>query len=229
MLRPQKKISKREMKEDRLVTTYFEAQSWFELHRKRVSTVFFSVLVAGIAVWFYFNNLSTQNLAATSDLGKIMRYYDGGMYEVAINGSPQENVRGLQQIVDEYGGTRAGKLAAFYLGNAYFALQNHEKALAAYEEAGADDDAIQAAILAGKGACYEAMGRYADAGDLFEKAAQEDDRKFHSAEHLYHAGQNYLLSGNAEKAGNVLRKLKSGFPDSPYAREADRLLVRVPS
>lgn len=229
MLKPKKKISKRQMKEDKLVTTYFAAQSWFDTNRKRVSSVFFTVLVAGIAVWFYYNNLSSQNVAATADLGKIIRYYDAGNFQVAINGSPQENMRGLQQIVDEYGGTASGEFATLYLANAYFFLGNYEKALQYYEDADLDDSGLNAAVKAGIAACYEAKGNYADAAGYFEQAAQMDSRKLHTAERLFHAGNNYLLAGNQNKADEVLRKLKANFPTSQYAREADRLLIRIAS
>jgi len=229
MLKPKKKISKREMKEDKLVTTYFEAQSWFEANRKRVSSVFFTILVIGIAGWFYYNNRSTQNLAATADLGKIIRYYDAGNFETAINGSPQENIRGLQQIVDEYGGTESGEFATLYLANAYFSLGNYEKALQYYEDADISDGGLNAAVKAGIAACHEARGNHAEAAAYFEQAAQEDEQKLHAAEHLFHAGTNYILAGNKDKADEILKKLKANFPASPYAREADRLLVRIVS
>ncbi|MEX2115489.1 MAG: tetratricopeptide repeat protein [Bacteroidota bacterium] len=227
MLKPKKKISKREIKEDKLVTTYFQAQSWFEGHRKRLSSVFVTVLIVGIAGWFYYNNRATQNLAATADLGKIIRYYDAGNFEIAINGSPQENMRGLQQIVDEYSGTESGEYATFYLANAYFSVGNYEKALQYYEDADVVDNGLKAAVKAGIAACHEARGNHAEAAAYFEKAAQEDDRKLHTAEHLFHAGNNYILAGNREKADETLKKLKTNFPTSPYAREADRLLVRT--
>ncbi len=229
MLKPKKKISKREMKEDKLVTTYFEAQSWFEANRKRLSSAFFTVLIIGVAGWFYYNNRAAHNLAATADLGKIIRYYDAGNFEIAINGSPQENIRGLQQIVDEYSGTKSGEFATFYLANANFFLGNYEKALQYYEEVDISDGALNAAVKAGIGACHEARGNHAEAAAYFEKAAQEDDRKLHTAEHLFHAGYNYLLAGNTDKADETLKRLKKNFPNSPYAREADRLLVRIVS
>jgi tetratricopeptide (TPR) repeat protein len=228
MLKPKKRITKKEIKEDRLVTTYFEAQSWFEQNRKRVSSIFFGVLLAGIAAWFYFNNVAGQNRSATADLGKIIRYYDDGRYQLAISGSPQQNLRGLQQIVDEFGGTEAGERATFYLANSYFGLGNYEKALQYYQETSLKDNSLMAAVTAGIGACYEAKGNHQEAAGYFEKAASDDALAYHSAENLYRAGRNYLLAGNPERAGEILRKLKTSYPSSAYAREADRLLVLVP-
>ncbi|MBI4419038.1 MAG: tetratricopeptide repeat protein [Ignavibacteriales bacterium] len=229
MLKPKKKISKREIKEDRLVTTYFEAQSWFEVNRKRLGTIFTGVLIAAVAVWFYYNNLSTQNRAATADLGNILRYYDQAQYETAINGSPRENLRGLKQIVDEYGGTSSGKLAAFYLGNSYFALREYEKALEYYKEARVSDPSIMASVTAGIAACHETQANYVEAARTFERAAKDDEMKLHSAEYLYRAAQNYMMAGEPKKAEDILKSLKANYSQSPYAREADRLLVRASS
>jgi len=227
MLKPKKRITKREMKEDRLVTTYFEAQSWFEENKKRISSIFFTLVLVGVAAWFYYNNLATQNVAAAADLGKIIRFFDEGRYQVAINGLPEQNLRGLQQIVDEYSGTEAGERATFYLANSYYAIGNYEKALQYYEEADMGDNSLMAAVIAGIGACHEVMGNHEKAAQQFERAASEDALQYHSAENLYRAGQNYLLAGNKEKAEEILKKLKANHPSSQYSREADRLLVRV--
>lgn len=229
MLKPKKKITKREIKEDTLVTTYFEAQTWFEANRKRLSTVFTAVLVAGVAVWFYWNNLTAQNQAATADLGKILRYYDQGAYETAINGSPRENIRGLRQIVDEYGGTTSGDLAAFYLANSYFARGDYARALEYYEQADVSDPSIEASVTAGIAACLEAEGKHLEAAQAYEKAARNERLKVLAPEYLSRAGHCYLQAGEKEKAAEVLRTLKTSHPTSPFAREADRLLVRATS
>lgn len=229
MLKPKKKITKKEIKEDTLVTTYFQAQSWFEANRKRVSTAFTVLVVAAVAVWFYWNNHTAQNQAATSDLGKILRYYDQGNYELAINGSPRENIRGLRQIVDEYGGTASGDLAAFYLANSYDALGDHTKALEYYRQADVSDPSVEASVTAGIAACLETQGQYLEAARAFEKAARNDQLKVLAPEYLSRAGSCYLQAGEKEKAAEVLKTLKTAHPTSPFAREADRLLVRATS
>jgi len=223
MLKPKKRLSRREVQEDKLVTTYFEVQNWFGLNRKRMGSVLFGVAIAVAAVWFYYNNLNNQNLSATADLGKVMKYYDEGRYEVAINGAPQANVRGLQQIVDDYGSTRAGEISKLYLGNSYFALRNYDKALQYYGDADIADGSLQASALAGIAACYEAMGNHSEAAKQFEKAANKDSENYHTAENLYHAAKNYILADNKEKASQLLKRLAQDFPTSTYTRESERL------
>ncbi|MBI2619572.1 MAG: tetratricopeptide repeat protein [Ignavibacteriales bacterium] len=229
MLKPKKRLSKKEIKKDKLVTTYFEMQNWFEANRKRLGSISFGALIAVAAVWFYFNNLSSQNLNATADLGKVMSYYDEGRYEPAINGVPQANIRGLQQIVDDYGSTRTGEIAKLYLANCYFAQGNYEKALVYYRDADIADHSLDAAASAGTAACYEAMGNHAEAARYFEEAAKKDTRNYHSAENLYHAAKNHVLAGNKEKVSELLKRLAKDHPTSPYTRESERLKASIVS
>ena len=229
MLKPKKKISKREIKEDKLVTTYFEAQSWFELNKKRISTVATILAVVVAAIWIYYNNRATGDLNATTDLGKVMRYYDQGQYQIAINGAPQENIRGLEQIVSDYGSTPTGQIARLYLANCYFSLSQYDKALELYRDTDVSDKGLMASVYAGIAACEVEKGNIAEGARMFEKAAGTDSGEMNTAEYLYRAAGSYLQAGEKEKASELLERLKKDFPQSTYAREADRLVAQVRS
>lgn len=229
MLKPKKKVSKREIKEDKLVTTYFEAQSWFEENKKRLSTLATILLVVVAATWIYFNDKATSDANAAADLGKVIRFYDEGQYQAAISGSPQENVRGLEQIVNDYGSTPSGELARLYLGNCYFSLAQYDKALEIYRETDISDKALMASVYAGIAACESQSGNDAEGARYYEKAASTDAQNFHTAEYLYRAAGSYLKAGDKEKAADLLERLKKDFPQSTYTREADRLSALVNS
>lgn len=227
MLKPQKKISKREMKQDPLITWYFEAQKWFESRKKLLSYVGFGVIALVAAGWIYTNNRTQAEQNASTALGKVLRYYDLGQYELAINGIPQENVRGLQSIVDEYDGTASGEQAQFYLANAYYNQQQYDKALENFSGADLDDPKVVASVGAGEGACHEALGQFAEAGASFERAAGAASDQLLTPEYLYHAARNFIKSGDRVRAESLLTKLKKEHPTSVYAREVDKLLAQV--
>ncbi|HLA69496.1 MAG TPA: tetratricopeptide repeat protein [Bacteroidota bacterium] len=229
MLKPKKKISKREIKEDKLVTTYFEAQSWFEQNRKRLGTLATILVVVVAATWIYFNDRASSSLNATTDLGKVMRFYDQGQYQTAINGSPQENVRGLEQIVNDYGSTASGEIARLYLGNCYFSLAQYDRALELYRDTDIGEKSLMASVYAGIAACEAEKGNVAESARFYEKAASTDTQNLHTAEYLYRAAGNYVQAGEKEKASDLLERLKKDFPQSTYAREADRLSAQVRS
>jgi tetratricopeptide (TPR) repeat protein len=229
MLKPQKKISKKEIKEDRLVTSYYQATTWYEGNKKTVNGILTGVVVLAIIVVAYLNNVNSNNLKATSELGKITSYYDQGRYDVAINGNLQENVRGLQAIVDDYGSTNAGELATFYLANAYFAQANYEKSLQYYLDVDVSDELISTSAIAGAAACYEAMGNFEKAAATYEKAAMKSAKDVNAADNMFQAAKNYLAVGNKEKAAELFRKVKKDHQTAAIARDIDRWIAEASS
>jgi TolA-binding protein len=227
MLKPKKKISKKEIKEDRLVTSYFEATTWYQNNKKIVNGVLTGVVVLAIVIVAYMNNVNSNNQKAIAELGKIINYYDQGKYDLAINGNLQDNVRGLQSIVDDYGSTKAGELARFYLANAYFGQGNYDKALKNYLDVDVKDDMITASAISGAAACYEAKGDHEKAASSYEKAAFKSTKDVNAPENMFHAAQNYLLAGNKEKAAELFRKVKKDYPTSGVAREIDRWIAEA--
>ncbi len=225
MLNPQKKVTRKEIKEDKLVTTYFEARVWMEQNQKLLSYVAVGIVVLVAAVFIYLNKRSEDNQKATTELAKVFGYYDQGKYEAAINGVPQEGTHGLQFIVDEYGSTRSGNIAALYLADSYFALGQYEKALGYYKKVDVDDRMVSASALAGAGACYEALKQYADAAAYYERAASKNMTAGLAPNYLRLAAESYAAAGQKEKAIELLKTLKKEFPSTQEAREADRFIA----
>lgn len=227
MLKPQKRIPKREMRQDPLITWYAEAQMWFESRKKLLSYIGLGVVVLVAGGWIYFNNRTQAEQNASTGLGKVLRYYDLGQYELAVNGIPQENIRGLQSIVDEYDGTPSGEQAQFYLANAYYNQQQYDKALENFAGTDLDDPMIAASVRAGQGACQEALGRFAEAGSSFAEASGAASDEILAPEYLFHAARNFIKSGDRARAESLLTKLKKDHPTSVYTREVDKLLAEL--
>ena len=228
MLRAKKKISQRVIKEDALVTTYFKAKVWYDENKKRVSTVAGIVAVLAVALWFYSNNMRANDDRATSELAKVYSFYDNGQYQIAINGVPEKNVTGLQSIVDNYGSTKAGNIAKFYLANAYYNSQNYDKALQYFNDFGGSSNAlIENSAIAGIGACYEAKGDFKKAAENYEKAALKNNDDPNAADNLVNAARNFGKSGDKDRAVELLKKVKKDYPTSTAAREVDRYIAEV--
>jgi tetratricopeptide (TPR) repeat protein len=225
MLKPQKKISKREIKEDKLVTKYFEARQWIDGNTKILSYI--GIGIAGLAVigFLWSKSRADSNEKATAMLAKLTPYYDEGRYDLAINGVPQEGTQGLQAVVDEHGSTPAGEIAKLYLANSFFVLKNYDKALSTYEDISVSDNMITASAYAGRAACYEAKGDFSQAASNFEKAASKNMTAVQAPENLQRSAINYAAIGKKEKAIELLQMIKKEFPSSSYARDVDRLIA----
>jgi tetratricopeptide (TPR) repeat protein len=229
MLRPKKKITKRELKQDTLVSSYFKLTQFFYNYKKYVSWAVTGLVVIGIAGVIYMNNRAADSEKATTALGEILRYYDKGDYTTAVNGIPEKNLLGLKEIADTYGGTHSGDLAKFYLANAYYNQGRYDEALPYFDDFSTGYSILRSSALAGVAACYEAKGDAKRAAEYFEKAASKTSDSQLSPEYLHHAARNYMLSGKKDRALELLKRLKKEYPTSTYAREADRMMAELSS
>jgi len=214
MLRPKKKISRRELKEDALITWYVRLRTLYDTNRRAVSIAITALVVAVGALLLYMKTRADNNENAITALGSIFEMYDAGQYQTAIDGVPERNLKGLKSIVDNYGNSATGDLARFYLANAYYQLGRYDEALKAYDDSGL-------------GACEEAKGEYGKAAAQFEKAATQYPSDASAAEYLNDAARDYAQAGEKEKAIDLYRRIKKNYPTSAFARDADRFITQL--
>ncbi len=108
MLKPKKKISKKELKQDTLITTYMKVTRFYDQYKKQISIGVTAVIVVVAATMIFLSNRAKNNDLATAKLAAINQFSDNGQYQMAIDGVPDRNLVGLKQIVEDYGSTPAG-------------------------------------------------------------------------------------------------------------------------
>ncbi len=227
MLKPKKKLTRREIKQDKLVTTYFKVYDRIYESRRAVFTVIGIIALVLVIYLLYTNNLRSENQQAMTQLGRVFPLYDEGDYAKAISGIPERNIFGLEDIVRNYGGTETGNLASFYLANSYYHLGDNDKSYEYFDRFRSRDPLLRASALAGKAAIHETRGEHSQAAELFEQAALRFGKTAITPENLKHAGRNYFQAGSATKAIEVLEKLKEEYPESAHARDVDLLLAQI--
>lgn len=225
MLKKQKELAKLKVKhQDDLLTTYENALSWYQTNKKLLTNIGIALALIIAAGWFYLNNQHQNNDKAGLEFAKVFSFYDNGQYQLAINGVPERNVRGLQAIVNDYGSTQNGNLARFYLANSYYNLGEYDKALAEFEDADLSTTLLEASRLAGIAACYEAKGNFAEAAKYFERAGKKSAADPNTPEYLANAARNYAKSGNKNQAIELYKHIKKEHASSAAARDAERYL-----
>ncbi|RKY92305.1 MAG: hypothetical protein DRQ13_10510, partial [Ignavibacteriae bacterium] len=134
MITKKRKLSRKEIKEDKLVSFVYKAQSFYEDYKNKIFTYGAVVVVAVAVAYFYVNQQRADNENAGVELSRTMVLYDQGAYLQAIEGQQGTNIIGLKKIVEEYGGTENGESAKIFLANSYSFLGNYEEALKYYED-----------------------------------------------------------------------------------------------
>ena len=227
MLQPKKRITKKEMKEDALITTYVKATTFYEENKKTISMGMTALLVIVAAVFIYSKTRSADNEKAGTELAKVYSFYDNGQYQIAIDGVRERNIVGLAAIVNDYGGSQPGNMAKLYLGDCYYNLGKFSDALKQYEDFSPNGQLLTVTRYSGMASCYEALKNYKEAAESFEKAATKYPDDVSAAENLNNAARNYAASGQKQEALELYKKIKKNYPTTTFAREADRYIAKL--
>lgn len=227
MLTGKKKLSKKEIKEDKLVTAYYKFLGYFTENQKPllIAAGVFVVLVA--AIFLYKNHQKANDEKANIELSRIMPSYDAGSYLDAIEGKQGTKVIGLKKIVDEYGSTKNGEIAKIYLANSYFMLGKFDEALKTYKDFGGSSETFEAAAIAGEASCCEAKEEVEKAADLYKKAAFVSEANVLNSDYLLKAGVDYLKIGKKAEAKELFEKIRKDYNTSAAFRDVDRYYVQV--
>jgi len=192
------------------------------------------VVVVAIGGYLWYSNMQLQkNEEANTALSRIRGTFDQGEFEKALTAKGiapigDETVLGLEAIVEQYGGTDAGKVAALLAGNCYLNLGKYPEALEQFENAqGSDAAMIQVGALTGLGACKEQEGDWTGAAELYERGAGIAGKSGLQERCLFYAGLANEKAGNKEKAAKSFTELVKRYEGSEFAAFAKTGLARL--
>ena len=215
MLKPRKRITKKTLKEDKLVTFYFNAQTWVSENSKIIIIGAAAIVIIFVVSLFYTNSKTKSESSASVELTQAVRAFQENDIQKAL---PL-----LNNIVENYGNTQSGKLARFYLANSFYKNGDYENALKNFKKFSSGfsgDDLIKSSAMAGIAACYEQQGDYVNAAEQYEKTADKFSKTFMAPAYLVKAARCYNLAQNSEKAILLLDKIIEQYPDSKEKDEA---------
>ncbi len=223
MLKAQKRLTKREIKEDKFVTNYFKAQDFLGQYSRQILYGIGAVVVLWLAFYFISQNQFAKEQKAVVELTKAKIKYFENDYAGAV---PL-----LRNIVDEYNGTSGGIEGEFYLANASFHLKKYDESVQYFKAyiADGDDEVLLSSAIAGIGACLEEQKDFGAAALKYEEAARYYDNNFMAPEQLYHAARCFLLAGNKDSARKLLDEVIEKYADSSIKAEAEILLAELAS
>lgn len=216
---------KHELREDTVITFYARALDFFDRQRKLVYGIIAGIVVVVLLVVGYVLYQNRQQERAVELLGSVVQLYEQGQYNEALNGV--EGTTGLLEIADDFGGTDAGNLAAFYAADALFRLGEYDRSLEYFRAYDPDKSLIGASAIAGQAAIYEIKGDYKRAGDLYRRAALFFENELRSPEYLLQAGRAYEQAGAYGDAQKAYDEIVDRFPDSSVAQGIDFHLARL--
>ena len=229
MITKKKKLSRKEIKEDKLVTFMYGIESFYEEHKSKITTYGLILVIAIAGAYFYVSQQKVENENAGIELSRVMSIFDQGSYLEAIEGRQGTNILGLKRIVEEYGGTENGESAKIFLANAYSYLGNYDEAFKYFEDYGGNILVYKASAMAGLAGYYSSKKEYKKAADMYKNAGSVFDLNAQNPDYLLNAAINYYNLGDKEEASVLLEKIKTDYSSSNARKKVDRYLALVNS
>lgn len=228
MLAQKKKLSKKEIKQDKLVELYYKVSDYVTTNSRTVLIAIGIFLGLVALAYFYYNYRSSKNLEAGELLSKVMELYDSGSYLEAIEGKQgTPRIKGLKEIVNEFGSTENGETAKIYLANSYAFLGQYDKALKYYEDYNGKNDFLKATALSGQAAYYAVKEDYAKAAKYYKQAAFISDVNPNRPDYLLQAGINFMKINKKDEAKDLFQIIKDNYKASNAHAQVDRYFLEL--
>lgn len=217
------KISKRQIKEDKLVTFIFKATEYIQKNQQRILIIAGSAVALILIGYVFLSSKSSSQRQAADLFGKAFIEIQSGNAQVGL--------LDLRNVVERYGGTESASWACYYLANLYYEQKDYNQAKIYYQryvDKYKNDPLLTSSSLAGIGACFNQALNYQEAAKFYlEAAASAADYDFLAPEYLIEAARALKKSGQIEKAKETYQKLLNKYPQSPYTFSAKRELAEL--
>lgn len=201
------RITKRQMKEDKLVTTTFKVTEYVQRHSRSFIIVLAGMVAVALIIVFLISSRSARSREAARLLGRA--------YLTMTMGNPELSVGDLKTVVEKYGKSSSAPLATYYLGDLHFRNGRYQQALEYFQlylDRYHHNRFLTVASLVGVADSYMELGRYTSAGDYYLRAFQADTSGLEATKHLLRSGQAYLLAGEKEKAKVIFQQIVDDYP-----------------
>ena len=202
------KMTKRQMKEDPLVTAAFRATDLWERHGSRILVALGAVALLGLLAFFMGQARAKAEEKASGDLFRATLSVNQGEYDSAI---PM-----LREIVDNQPGTDSAREAMLYLGDSYLAQHKPTDAATWYrkylEKVGGDRVKARLGRYA-LGTALEDAGEFVAAADAYAEAARRSTTDNERGRAMLAQARSLLRAGQTAKAAE-LYKVVTALPSA---------------
>ena len=214
-----KKITRKELlkEPDEFLTLSSRFLGWAAHHRREINYAISAVLALALLVAGYLYYANRQEAQAGALFGQALAKYD----RLAADRpkAAREVSADFRRIVNEYGGTSNGRMAALVYANLCYQAGDFAQAAELYKaclERFADQPLIHFQILKSLGYTYEGLKEPAAALPYFERALAVADKTLQD-DLLFQIGDLYARLGDKARSDETFKRLLSEFGDSPYA------------
>lgn len=199
----------------------------FILHYQKYIGAVVVVVAIGILGYFAYQNyyIKPKVAEAQEQMYVAQRYFEADSLDKAIYGDG--NDLGFLDIADEFGMTKPGNLANYYLGISFLKKGDYEQAIDFLSEFNGEDHFVGPMATGAIGDAYMQLDEMDKAVTYYLKAADQNDNDLTTPLFLKKAGETYELLGKYDDAIKVYTRIDEKFPKSYEARTIEKNVGRA--
>lgn len=213
--------------EEKIETALDKTELFFQKYTKQL-LIGLLVVVLIVGGYFAYEYLFARPRAvkAAESMFVAEQLFAQENYSAALQGDGSN--AGFIDVVDQYGSTRSGRLAAHYAGVCYMKLGDMDAAMELLNRykpvKGAPGVIINAQNFGLKGDIYVERGDYAKASEQYVKAVDAADNVLSTPYYLRKLAFVYAQQDKVQQAIDVCERIKAQYPSSVEARDIDKLI-----
>ena len=203
------------------------SEKFIEDNKKNITygLVAIALVIGAIIAYYQLYKIPKNNNAAVA-IFKGQFYVQRDSFNLALHGNGFD-YDGFEQIIKQYGGTKAGNLARAYAGICYYKTGDMENAIKHLKSFKTKEDNIAPVYVGLIGDCYVESGDIVKGISFFEKAAAMAKNDFLSPIYLKKAGIAYEHLQQYDKAIKAYTTIKEKHAASMEAMDIEKYIVRA--
>ena len=208
-----------------LDTTANKTEEWV-VRYQNVILSFIGLIAIGVLGYLGYTNFIIKPKAreAVSELNQAQYYFElavnsvnsDSLYRRALVGG--EGKYGFLDIIENYKGTSAAKLATYSAGMAYLNLNEYENAITYLDKFSADDILLSALAKGAIGDAYAQLGQIEDAYAYYLEASKVSENTYSTPKYLYKAAMLGAENGKIKQAISFLERIEKEYPKAEEAK-----------
>jgi tetratricopeptide (TPR) repeat protein len=210
-------------------------QLYYEKNKKLVNYIGGGLLlIVGAFCFFKFYYLPEQEKEAVNEVFWAENLFEKDSFNLALKGGlmvmsadGQKQMKGFEQIADEYSITKTGSLANYYAGVCYMRTGKFEQAIEFLNKYNGNDDVIGPISVGAIGDCHMELNRVDEAIKYYSKAADKSNNDFTTPYFLKKAGFAYELKANYPEALQIYERIQKEFPKTTEGQEIEKDIAKV--
>ena len=214
-----------------LDTTASKTEEWVVKYQNIILTLIGTVAVGVLAYLGYQNYvIEPKTKEAISELNQAQFYFElavnsedsDSLYKRALNGG--EGKYGFLDIIENYEGTTAAKLATYSAGMSYLNIKDYQNAVTYLDQFNSEDVLLGALAKGAIGDAFAQMGQLEEAFDYYVTASNINNNMYSTPKFLYKAAMIGSKLGKDSQALTYLERIDKEFKES---QEANMVAVQI--